>query len=316
MAGQLISTTVLSWKPSSGDLLYRSRISLPRYAFTLVELIVSIAVIVVLLGILLPAVQRAREAARRIQCENNLKQIVLGALNFEARNKAFPVAHRPSGHQRQYSSWMVEILPFIEQASVFEAIAEEYSLNPDPFFNHQGFRTVIGTFECPSDPSHGQVHLSYLRQVSSTNYMGVSGTDHKKADGVMNGRSATRARDIVDGLSNTLIFGERPPSTDFWYGWWYAASGLDGRGAADFQMGVRELNPPSIYLEACGDGPFQFTEGKLGRQCDALHFWSFHSGGANFAFCDGSIRFLSYDSNDILPALSTMKNGETTQSPF
>ena len=316
MAGQLISTTVLSWKPSSGDLLYRSRISLPRYAFTLVELIVSIAVIVVLLGILLPAVQLAREAARRIQCENNAKQIVLGVLNFEARDKAFPIAHQPSGHQRQYSSWMVDILPFIEQASVFEAIADEYSLNPDPFFSHQGFRTVIGTFECPSDPSHGQVHLSYLRQVSSTNYIGVSGSDHTKADGVMNGRSATRARDIADGLSNTLIFGERPPSTDFWYGWWYAASGLDGRGAADFQMGVRELNPPSIYLEACGDGPFQFTAGQLGRQCDALHFWSFHPGGAVFAFCDGSVRFLTYDSNDILPALSTMKNGETTQLPF
>lgn len=316
MAGRLTSLTFARWKTSPQGCRNQNDSSIQRLAFTLLELIVSIAVIVVLLGILLLAVQKAREAARKIHCQNNAKQIVLGVINFESRDRVFPIAHRPSGHPRQYSSWLVEILPLIEQASIFESITNEYSLNPDPFFDHQGFRTVIGSYECPSDPSHGLVHLSYLRQVSSTNYIGVNGSDHTKADGVMNGRSATRARDITDGLSNTLLFGERPPSTDFWYGWWYAASGLDGRGAADFQMGVKELNPPSIYLEACGDGPFKFGPGELGRQCDTLHFWSFHVGGANFAFCDGSVRFLSYDSNDVLPALSTMKNGENSQVPF
>ena len=102
---------------------------------------------------------------------------------------------------------------------------------------------------------------------------------------------------ISDGQSNTLMVGERPPSPDFWYGWWYATGSSDA-STGDVTLGVAELNPTqasgiSSYLGDCPAGPYQYSAGK-NDQCDTLHFWSFHPSGANFALADGSVRLIPY----------------------
>ncbi len=123
--------------------------------------------------------------------------------------------------------------------------------------------------------------------------------------------SKVRFADIVDGTSNTLLAGERPPSPDFWFGWWYAGAGEAGTGAGDMVLGARELNVnASTYTAACPVGPYSFKPGKIQEMCDVFHFWSLHDGGANFLFCDGSVRFLTYSADSILPALATRAGGE------
>ncbi|MEQ1906522.1 MAG: DUF1559 domain-containing protein, partial [Pirellulaceae bacterium] len=122
-----------------------------------------------------------------------------------------------------------------------------------------------------SDPESDKVQWTHEnRIVTTTNYLGVNGTDYKKRDGVFYLNSATKFRDILDGQSNTLMVGERPPSPDFWYGWWYAGFGQSGSGSPDMLLGVREVHdppPPGVtnYLETCPPGPYQFTKGKHGN---------------------------------------------------
>jgi prepilin-type processing-associated H-X9-DG protein len=110
---------------------------------------------------------------------------------------------------------------------------------------------------------------------------------------------------------------KRPPSADFQFGWWYAGAGQRSRGMADLILSVREPNLQKIVSGSkCGPGvyPFRAAAG-FDDQCGIFHFWSPHSGGAHFAFVDGSVRFLSYSANDILPALATRAGGESFEMP-
>ncbi len=109
---------------------------------------------------------------------------------------------------------------------------------------------------------------------------------------------------------------KRPPSQDLWYGWWYAGHGVNGTGMGDMVLGVREMGPPSdAYVPDCG-GPAHFVPGRVENMCDAFHFWSLHSGGANYLFADGSVRFLPYAADPFLPALATRSGGEVADLPF
>jgi prepilin-type processing-associated H-X9-DG protein len=108
--------------------------------------------------------------------------------------------------------------------------------------------------------------------------------------------------------------GERPPSADFWYGWWYAGYGQAGTGSADMLLGVRERNLGGPFVSDCPAGPYHFREGRADNQCDLFHFWSLHPGGAHFLFADGSVRFLAYSADAILPALATRAGGEPVDS--
>jgi prepilin-type processing-associated H-X9-DG protein len=137
----------------------------------------------------------------------------------------------------------------------------------------------------------------------------VNGRDAFHEDGVLFLDSAVRLTDVTDGTSNTLAVGERPPSADLILGWWYAGWGQAKDGEGDMVLGARTRNH-SIYGRGCPSGPFEFQPGSFGNQCDAFHFWSPHSNGANFLVCDGSVRFLSYSANRILPALATRAGGE------
>jgi prepilin-type processing-associated H-X9-DG protein len=123
--------------------------------------------------------------------------------------------------------------------------------------------------------------------------------------------SVVRLSDVSDGTSHTLAAGERPPSPDSQFGWWYGGGGQAGTGSLDSVLGVRELNVAVQVAAGCGRGPFAFAPGKVDGPCDIFHYWSLHAGGANFLMCDGSVRFLSYDSDSLLPALATRARGDS-----
>ncbi len=154
-------------------------------------------------------------------------------------------------------------------------------------------------------------------RVALTSYLGVEGTDRRRRDGVLYRNSRVQISHVTDGTSNTLLVGERPPSPELIYGWWYAGDGLGGTGALDVVLGVREpnsLNPYPQYVH-CGHGPFPFRPGRVDDYCSVFQFWSLHSGGANFLFADGSVWFLLYDADPILPALATRAGGEAVALP-
>jgi len=114
--------------------------------------------------------------------------------------------------------------------------------------------------------------------------------------------------DISDGTSNTLLAGERPPSPDFFYGWWYSASS-PVTGGAHFGVNSKRYAYDSSFSN-CAPGPYAYVSGNVDNICDVFHFWSLHHGGANFALADGSVRFLSYSAAAIMPALATRAGGE------
>ena len=177
--------------------------------------------------------------------------------------------------------------------------------------------TPVTMFRCPADDRLDRPQPTHegLR-VSLTSYLGVLGTNFQESGGVLYGGSRVRLADITDGTSNTLMAGERPPSPDFWYGWWYAAEGQGNTGSGDTVLGVRELHDPKArYASDCPPGPYRFAPGDLNQQCDLFHFWSLHPGGANFLYADGSVQFLTYDADAILPALATRAGGEVVKRP-
>ena len=147
-----------------------------------------------------------------------------------------------------------------------------------------------------------------------TYYLGNSGQHSGKKDGILYLDSKVRIADISDGLSQTILIGERPPSPDHHFGWWYAGVGQQRDGSADYLLGVRETNQ-SFRAPTCPKNGYDFRNGNLNDMCDTFHFWSLHNGGAHFAFADGSVRFLSYSANEILPALATRAGGEVVAVP-
>ncbi len=298
--------------------------------FTLVELLVVIGIIGILIALLLPAVQMVREAGRRTVCSNKVRQLSLGLMNFESSHGQLPIglsSFRASpgsgGGTNQYygMSWITRVLPFIEQNAMWEQAIEDYGFSPIPFRSHRGMRTVLSSVACPSDPATGQVqwtHEGYL--VASTDYLGVNGIDYRTRDGVFTFDLPIQLAEINDGQSNTLLIGERPPSPDFWYGWWYA-TGQGSVSTGDVTLGVAELKPTvsggfADYLDGCPPGPYNYVAGR-NEQCDTLHFWSYHPGGANFALADGSVRLIPYSiTASTLQALATRAGGESVTLDF
>ena len=103
--------------------------------------------------------------------------------------------------------------------------------------------------------------------------------------------------------------GERPPSPDFWFGWWYSGLGQQNTGSGDMHLGVREMKAPGTdFLDECQSGPHTFKPGQR-SQCDVLHYWSYHPGGSVFSKCDGSVQFISYEQDNILPSLASRSDG-------
>lgn len=279
---------------------------------TLIELLVTIGVIGLLLAVLLPAVQSARGSARRMQCQNRIRQISLAC---HAHEDTF--AKLPAGTSLEpgssYLSWCTQILPFLEQDAWFDEVQASLNRSPDVFSaaDHPLFQSANPRFSCPSD---GRLRRPGISENTGTlagllSYQGCNGINHERQDGVLFGGSAIAWNEVVDGLSNTILLGERPPSPANDYGWWYAGVGL-GDGTLDHTLGVREKGF-SIYLDSdsnCSDN--YYRPGDLFDECSASHYWSLHPGGANFAMCDGSVRFIAYADAKILGRMATRHGGD------
>jgi prepilin-type N-terminal cleavage/methylation domain-containing protein/prepilin-type processing-associated H-X9-DG protein len=319
--------------------MLRPPCSRTRGGFTLVELLVVIAIIAVLIGLLLPAVQKVREAASRAQCLNNLKQIALAAHNFHAATDRFPVgAHAPvyvgSCPTGGTNLW-VELLPYLEQDTLYRTW--------DPYDNRNNVggtnapsAQVINLLLCPSDPlpqAVVQITAANFQAAPWTwGFYGMSsygGNAGKRSvwwgppptyplltrDGIFFLDSSIRLEDVTDGTSTTLLFGERyhrDPEFDLsqpivWPG--IASMAQLGRWA---QIGVPGALA-NVMLSAAVPINYRVPPGGAlstveDRMCA---FGSGHPGGANFAFADGSVRFLS-DGIPLttLQALSTRAGGE------
>jgi prepilin-type N-terminal cleavage/methylation domain-containing protein/prepilin-type processing-associated H-X9-DG protein len=322
-----------------------------RRGFTLIELLVVIAIIAILIGLLVPAVQKVRDAAARIQCENNLKQVGLACHSYHDQYKRFPPAMNNTGNtapsNQWYLSWIARVAPYFEQAVIAETIMPEYlrewypwGLANNPPGTGQGQHLGLGynmpILKCPADPRDElmqtfDIGFGYPQTIAFTGILANDGTNCYAGDGVIyynintNSGSQTRLTDITDGSSNTILAGERPPSADFDFGWWYAGAGYYNNttgaqiGCGDITMGAREVdfatqigignNTLNGSTPNC-TGYANFQQGSVINPCDMVHWWSNHTGGANFVFCDGSVHFLAYSVNPLMPALCTRAGGD------
>lgn len=299
----------------------RRRARLARTGWTLLELLVVLGIIAVLVGLLLPAVQRVREAAARTACANNLKQIGLALHNYHDTQTRFPAGFslQADGSRYPYLGWTGRILPYVEQDSLWKRIQRAFAGDPHPFDFYGDAEQiailgiVVKNYGCPSDPRTFQATNKGGAYTAFTSYLGVSGTESSRQDGLLFKDSTVSMSQITDGTSNTLLVGERPPSADLLFGWWYRGWGQRMDGSAEMLLGVQERDwLGSRY--ACPPGPYAYGPGRIDNQCDMFHFWSMHPGGANFVLADGSVRFLAYSTRPSMPALATRAGGEVVSS--
>jgi prepilin-type N-terminal cleavage/methylation domain-containing protein len=308
-----------------------------REAFTLVELLVVITIIAILIALLLPAVQAAREAARRIHCSNNLKQVGLGAINFEQAFGRFPPGYlgtipqefKAPTYDVQYAGVLAYILPYMELNNVWEPSDADKALysgisvydiahKGEVFWDRTKAWTAaqakIPAFTCPSDTPYdktGEVWVlltpyydgsstlwflaTYLPSAGNalgrTNYLGSAGyfghtgvADADYYQGVFWNRSKITYRDITDGSSNTLLFGEATGGTDNSYAWFSSA-----------------------IMLTCWDLPEELGWSSFG---------SFHSGTVQFCLADGSVVALAKNINhDTFLHLGSIADGIPVEIP-
>ena len=287
-----------------------------RRAYTLLELLVVIAIIAVLVGLLLTAVQKVRVAAARTHCLNNLKQAGIALHHCHDTQGAFPSGCRIDrrGEPHPWLSWRVQLTPYLEQQAVWTKTEANYRAYRIPFFDQHDSTNhlVLPGMHCPLDDRATVPWKVENTHVSISHYLGVSGDRFADEAGVLYGNSRVRLTGITDGTSNTVAVGERLPSPELFYGWWYAGSGHDFKGGMDSQLAAREQNTNYMrtHYAPCGRGPFGYQPGRADDYCAAFHFWSLHPGGSNFLFADGSVRLLPYSAAAALPALSTRAGGE------
>jgi len=267
-----------------------------RFAFTLIELLVVIAIIAILIGLLLPAVQKVREAAARMKCQNNLKQIGIAMHAYHDANNKLPagwVTSAPSGSVAPSPgwSWSLLILPYVEQGSLFTAINPDLATPGGAPSANAILQTPLSVYRCPSDsapPTH-----QYLGNYGTSNYVV---NREVVGPGRMDGGNAPNAltlTGITDGTSNTILVGERDGIRNVAAIW-----GVRGSTTASFEgrpgSALNPLNPGA----GSGQPPFSGT-----GQPQRLAFNSPHTGGVNFVLGDGSVRFISNnidaDSTDV-----------------
>lgn len=295
--------------------------------FTLIELLVVIAIIAVLVALLLPAVQQAREAARRSSCKNNLKQIGLALHNYHDTHGAFPpgwigveqtAPFRPDVEGPSGMSWHVMILPFMDQAPLYNQLNfSQPVIQTVPNQNSILFNTTITGYRCPSDPGperwdieeEGSPGTPLQTNMPTANYPGVFGTteihdcetvglgNNCWGNGVFGHNTAYKMRDLIDGTSNTFLVGER---------------------ASRLNVPVGEPAHLSTWAGVIPEGEEAFarilggTDHPPNDPAGHLEdFSSFHEGGAQFLLGDGRVRFVSENiDGGVYQGLATRQGGE------
>jgi prepilin-type processing-associated H-X9-DG protein len=304
----------------------------------LIELLVVIAIIAILIGLLLPAVQKVREAAARTQCINNMKQHGIALHGHHDALTFLPQGQSPYTSAFPFEgawSWMSFILPYAEQDNIYrqaKTFASSGGSNWYAWYNPMCAQKMK-LFVCPADGRGQQVYLGAPSGISDqalTCYLGNAGTadlPSTTANGILFQSSKLKLTEITDGTSNTIMVGERPPNSNLEYGWWLAAYGYGaGRGVADCVMTSNDIALANYFITNYSAAPNlpcdRPAAQKIGLQpgnpnmgCDAAHYWSFHSGGSNFLMGDGSVKFLTNNLNSLLPALSTRNGGEVANIP-
>ncbi|OYP34226.1 DUF1559 domain-containing protein [Rhodopirellula sp. MGV] len=307
-----------------------------KRGFTLVELLVVIAIIGILVALLLPAVQAVREAARRVQCVNNEKQIGLGILNYHAAYKKLPVGGAGivsltnwAIRSRWRPSWGSTILPFIEQQSLYDQLDVTIPyLAPE---NLDAGRKVVSTYLCPSAPKmeltrpNGDTLSSPLRfgrtdyggnygerglrcaplRNCPNNYSDIGMTDSTGRGVLLFGKDHQIAlRDLLDGTTHTIVMGESPEGLhSIWVG---------HKNLFDQSAPINAQVQATTSWDACRPG----LSSPQGDFCDfGQEFHSYHVGGAHFLMADGSAHFVS-ESLDlkIFSALLSRRGGEVVTS--
>jgi prepilin-type N-terminal cleavage/methylation domain-containing protein/prepilin-type processing-associated H-X9-DG protein len=282
---------------------------LRRAGLTLVEMIVVLAIVAVLVSLAIPAVQKVRNAAARVQCTSNLRQQALAVHQYAGTEGALPqgCAYVAGYTLQERLTWQTSILPYVEQDALWQMVCQANLQDPAGHGALQATvsATPVSIYLCPAETRRtGSLGTGVW---ALTSYQGVAGTSILRKDGVLNRDFTVRFTDITDGTSNTLMIGERPPGPNGRYGAWYADWG-DTICPLAAILAAGEFNswePPGCTFTP---GPLRY--GRLSDPCDVTHFWSLHGNGANFAFADGSVRFLPYSASSILPALATRAGGE------
>jgi prepilin-type N-terminal cleavage/methylation domain-containing protein/prepilin-type processing-associated H-X9-DG protein len=293
-----------------------------RTGFTLIELLVVIAIIAVLIALLLPAVQQAREAARRTQCRNNLKQIGLALHNYHDAHLTFPsgwigvTAGVPTPHDGSNGAgWGTMILPYVDQANLYNLFNSHVNIE-NPL--NDAFRlTPLSMFRCPSDSQPDRFLIeeegspgTVICELPTANYVADFGTieidgcenapgtppvssgGQCLGDGAFFHNSVIKLKDLTDGTSNTLIAGER--RTNVTLGWYSTWVGRVAEGEEAFQRVTGSQDHTPNHPDAHFDD-----------------FSSTHEGGAHFVLGDGHVRFISENIDTRLyQALGTIRGGE------
>lgn len=292
--------------------------------FTLIELLVVIAIIAILIALLLPAVQQAREAARRTECKNNLKQIGLALHNYESAHRCFPpgwveqTGVGGNGSRAANWGWHCFVLPYIDQANMYNQLPVgplSLAAALDNVANLRLMTTPLKGFRCTSDtaPDVNTIHTllsaaGTQQQTTVSNYVAANGggdwspnsLSNGQVDGVFGVNSRTRIAEITDGTSNTILVGERawelptpaPPGA--------SSGGKDICGAAVI-FGVTFNNSTGFYGQetTMSRGLFGINQtgpdSTVGGNVSICHsgYSSRHTGGAQFLLADGSVRFVS-----------------------
>ncbi len=240
-----------------------------RPAFTLIELLVVIAIIAILIGLLLPAVQKVRDSAARLKCQNNLHQMSLAMLSYHDLNQAFPPAFaKPSNY-----GWAVWILPYVEQTPLYNAInPTQTTLAVNAFTT-----ATVPLYTCPADG--GPAINPFFSGFAKGNYA--------VSEQVSDGGSAINILTITDGTSNTIMIGERDTVRQVGAVWAGRDTATPGAGVASV-IGRQTWPIDTPYA-----GGLPCCNGDTAAGCTRFAWSSLHAGGgANFAFCDGSVHFL------------------------
>ncbi|MBD3675944.1 MAG: DUF1559 domain-containing protein [Planctomycetaceae bacterium] len=288
--------------------------------FTLIELLVVIAIIAVLVALLLPAVQQAREAARRSQCKNNLKQIGLAVHNYHDTHGVFPpgylsrnvgVSDPAAADSGPGFAWGTMILPFLDQSPIYSQL--DFNRDCTLPSNLALGQETLTVFQCPSDPGQNMFTVNNGNtniDLPKANYVGIYGygsvsmaPGNPNPAGLFYRNSSVRMADILDGTSNVLMVGERASEHDFVtnlpavnaYSTWYAAVPGAMRPAGMMMASMMEAHP-SLVLGHVGQDAMMGMMAMHHSPNTTNHIVNFssrHTGGMQFLLSDGSVHFLS-----------------------